>query len=240
MSMRHGRRGMSLVEVIVVIAIMLGLVVVLVPSTRSLFELNQRNAARKLAVHFERFHDEAVMRNRSFRFTYYLDENRYVIEAGEAGALISAGPEEREQYEAEVAGKLKLMDEEQRRAWMHSNRQPFELLEVAGKMEVELPSGVRLGGVYTPQYGRVIKPGDELEGPKGREDEDEPLKVYSYIMNSGLAEHTIIWLVDSKDPTDGWTVEVEPLSGIVRLHGELIEPDKEFSFIPDTPPSLPN
>jgi hypothetical protein len=139
-----------------------------------------------------------------------------------------------------VAGKLKLMDEEQRRAWKHSNRQPFELLEVAGKMEVELPSGVRLGGVYTPQYGRVIKPGDELEGGGGREDDEEPLRVFSYIMNSGLAEHTIVWLVDSNDPTDGWTVEVEPLSGIVRMHGELIEPDKEFSFIPDTPPSLPN
>jgi prepilin-type N-terminal cleavage/methylation domain-containing protein len=67
--MRHSRRGMSLIEVIVVIAIVLGLTVVMVPSARSLFELNQRNAARKLAMHFERFHDEAVMRNRSFRFT---------------------------------------------------------------------------------------------------------------------------------------------------------------------------
>ena len=232
---------MSLIEVIVVIAIILGLTVVLVPSARSLFELNQRSAARKLAMHLERFHDEAVMRNRSFRFTYFLDENRYVIEAGEPGALISASPEEREQYESELKGKLKLMDDEQKQARKHSNRQPFEMLEIAGKMEVELPSGVRLGGVYTPQYGRVIKPGDSLtKKGRGDDDDDEPLKVFSFIMNNGFSEHTIIWLVDSNDPTDGWTVEVEPLSGIIRLHGELIEPDKDFAFIPETPPSLPN
>lgn len=231
---------MSLIEVIVVIAIVLGLTVVIAPSARSLFELNQRSAARKLALHLERFHDEAVMRNRSFRFTYFLDENRYVIEAGEPGALISASPEDRERYENEVAAKLKLMDDEQKRAWKSSNRQPFELLEIAGKMEVELPRGVKLGGVYTPQYGRVIKPGDSLRKGKRDDDEEATLKVFSFIMNNGFSEHTIIWLVDSSDPTDGWTVEVEPLSGVVRLHGELIEPDKDFAFIPDTPPSLPN
>jgi prepilin-type N-terminal cleavage/methylation domain-containing protein len=236
---RRNRRGMSLIEVMVVIAIVLGLTVVLVPSARSLFELNQRNAARKMAMHLERFHDEAVMRNRSFRITYHLDQNRYTIEAGEAGALISAGPEERERYEAEVAGKLKYMNDEEKRVWQQNNRQPFEALEVAGKIDVELPSGVQLGGVYTPQYGRIVKPGDSLDG-RDRDERDEPLAVYSYIMNSGLAEHTLIWLVDSRDPTDGWTVEIEPLSGVVRMHGELIEPEKDFAFIPDTPPSLPN
>jgi hypothetical protein len=159
-----------------------------------------------------------------------------VIEAGEAGALISAGPEEREAYEKEVRSKLENMDDEQKREWKQNNEQPFEALEAAGKMEVVLPRGVKFGGVYTPQYGKMILPGTELEG----QGKDEPLVVSSYIMNSGLSEHTIIWLVDADDPSDGWTVEIEPLSGAVRLHGELVDPDKDFSFIPDTPPSLPN
>jgi prepilin-type N-terminal cleavage/methylation domain-containing protein len=234
--MIRSRRGLSLLEVMVVVAIILALTAVLIPAGRSLLELNQRSAARKLALVFERLHDEAVMRNRSFRITFRLDQDRYVIEAGEAGALIAAGPEEREQYEAEVKSKLSLMDEEQKRAWKMSNRQPFELLEVAGKMEVELPGGVKFGGLYTPQYGRVVRPGEKLEG---MEDED-PLELFTYVMNNGYTEHTIVWLVDSNDPTDGWTVEVEPLSGAVRLHGELIEPDDEYAFVPDEPPSLPN
>lgn len=230
------RRGLSLLEVMVAIAIMLGLTAIVVPATRSLFELQQRNAARKLAMQLERFHDEAIMRNRCFRITFFLDENRYVIEPGEAGALIAAGPEERERYDAEVKSKLSLMDEEQRRAWKHSNRQPFEVLEVAGKMEVELPRSVRLGGFYSPQYGHVVRPGEVLPGSE----EDDPLAVHSYIMNSGLGEHTLIWITNAKDPNDGWTVEVEPLSGVVRLHGELVDPFGAFNFVPLTGPSLPN
>lgn len=230
------RRGLSLLEVMVVIAMVLALSAVLIPSARSLLEINQRSAARKLSMQLERFHDEAVMRNRSFRVTYFLDEDRYVIEAGEAGALISAGPEERENYENEVRSKLENMDEEQKLAWKHNNTQPFELLEVAGKMEVVLPRGVKFGGVYTPQYGKMVLPGTKLEG----QGEDEPLRVFSYIMNSGLSEHTIVWLVDSDDPSDGWTVEVEPLSGAVRMHGELVDPETDFAFIPNTPPTLPN
>ncbi|MEQ1501486.1 MAG: type II secretion system protein [Myxococcota bacterium] len=227
---------MSLLEVMVVIAIVLGLTAVLVPGARSLFALKQRSAARNLAMAIERFHDEAVMRNRSFRITFFLDEGKYSIEAGEAGALIAAGPEEREAYEAEVRGKLENMTEEQKLAWKHSNRQPFEMLEVAGKMEIELPAGVRFGGVYTPQYGRIVHPGEKLEG----QDKDEPLRVFTYVMNSGVVERTIVWLVDADDPNDGWTVEVEPLSGVVRLHGELVDPTKDFDFIPTEGPSLPN
>ena len=230
------RRGLSILEVMVVIAIVLALTAVLIPSTRSLLEINQRSAARKLAIQLERFHDEAIMRNRSFRIAYFLDEDRYVIEAGEAGALISAGPDERESYENEVRSKLDNMDDEQKLAWKQNNRQPFESLEVAGKMEVVLPKGVKFGGVYTPQYGKMVLPGTKLEG----QPEDTPVVVYSYVMNSGFSEHTVVWLVDSNDPTSGWTVEVEPLSGAIRVHGELVDPETDFDFIPDTPPALPN
>lgn len=235
------RRGLSLMEVMVVIAIVLGLTAVLIPGTRSLLELNQRSAARKLALQLERFHDEAVMRNRSFRFTFYLDEDRYAIEAGEPGALISASPEDRERYEKEVKDKLDDMTDEQKAAWKHTNRQPFELLEVAGKMEVELPRGVKFGGVYTPQYGRMIRPGDKLEGMgKGDKGDDEPLKVFSYVMNTGLSEHAVIWLVDAGDPTDGWTIEVEPLSGVIRMYGDLVDPTDAFGFVPTSGPTLSN
>jgi prepilin-type N-terminal cleavage/methylation domain-containing protein len=233
---RAARRGLSLLEVMVVIAIVLALTAVLIPTGRALFELNQRSAARKLAMAFERLHDEAIMRNRSFRVTFLLDENKYVIEPGEAGALIAAGPEEREAYEARVKAKLAMMDEEEKRQWLLRNKQPFELLEVAGKMEVELPNGIRFGGFYTPQYGHIVKPGEKLEGME----KDEPLKLFTYMMNSGYAEHTIVWLTEAHDPDDGWTVEVEPLSGAVKLYGELIQPDKEYAFVPENGPSLPN
>lgn len=229
------RRGMSLVEVMVVIAIVLAVTVVLLPAGRSLFELNQRSAARKLAVAIERLHDEAVMRNRTFRISFYLDQDKYVIEAGEPEALIAAGPAERAEYEASTKSKLSLMTPEQQKEWHQKVDQPFEALEEAGKMEIQLPAGVRFGGVYTPQYGDIIKPGTRLPDMT----EKDELKVDMFVMSNGYTEHTVIWLVDRNDPTDGWTVEVEPLSGIITLHGELVDPRDKFGFVPTNPPSLP-
>lgn len=237
---RRARRGISLMEVMVVMAMMLLLLAVLAPATRTLFQLQQREGAKKLAAMYERLHDEAIMRNYSFRITYYLDDGKYEITPGQPGALISAGPQQRAEYAEEVKSKMRFMTEEERLAYKRSSDQPFDALEVAGAMTIELPSGVAFGGVYTPQYGRMVKPGETLEENEREVDEDEkePLKVYSYILNSGFSEHTLVWLVDANDPEDGWTVEVEPLSGAVKLHGELLDP-ADFDWIPTEGPSLP-
>ncbi len=129
------------------------------------------------------------------------------------------------------------LNEAQYRAWKKSRRQAFETLGKQGRTEVQLPGGVQIGGVYTPQYGRIVKPGDTLSE---QTDEDAPTEVYSYIMNNGFTEHTLVWLVKDNDPDDGWTVEVEPLSGRVHLHGELLDLYDVQKRIPDEGPSLPN
>ena len=230
------RRGMSLVEVMVVIAIVLLLVAVLVPSLRSLLGLKQREGARKLAATYERLHDEAIMRNLSFRVTYYLDEDKYTIEPGQPGALISATPDERRQFEDDLKSKLRFMTEEERAEWQRNAEQPFDALAGGQSITVQLPSGVKFGGFYTPQYGEMVHPGDKLESSEGSE--DEPLKLYSYVMNTGYSEHTLVWLVSASNPDDGWTIEVEPLSGAVQMHGELLDP-ADFDWLPEEGPSLP-
>lgn len=241
MSHRTGRRGMSLMEVMVVIALILILMAILIPSTRSIFEVNQREGAKRLSTMYEQLHDEAVMRNRSYRINFFLDEDRYEIEAGEPGALIAAGPEDRERFEEELKSKLSYMSDEEKVAYMKRSEQPFEALNGPdAKMVVHLPRGVHFGGFFSPQYGRVIKPGDSVEKDDSHDDHEErPLVVHSFVMNSGFSEHTIIWLVDEPGAADGWTVEVEPLSGAVRMTGELLAPDQDFKWMPEEGPALP-
>ena len=234
--MTGSRRGLSLIEILVVLAIGLLLIAVMIPTTRSMLALDERAAARKVALLYQRLHDEAIMRNRTFRIAYYLDEGRYVVEPGEPGALIAATPEEREIFEEETRRKLALMDEEQKKAWFQSNRQPFESLAREGMFEVELPHSVVFAGFYTAQYGPdLIRPGQRLPGA----DKDDPLKLFSFVMSNGFTEHTMIQLASRNDPTDGYTIEVEPLSGVVQLHGELVAPDEAFTFVPTEPPALP-
>ena len=50
---RTGRRGMSLMEVMVVIALVMILLAVLIPSTRSIFEVHQREGAKRLSATYE-------------------------------------------------------------------------------------------------------------------------------------------------------------------------------------------
>ncbi len=238
---RSRRRGVSLVEVMVAIAIVLLLVGILVPSLRSVLDVRRREGARQLAATFERLHDEAIMRNLSFRLTFFLDEDRYTIEPGKPGALIAAGPDERQKFEEDLKSKLQFMTPEEREAWLRNAEQPFEELQGGQQITVQLPTGVEFGGFYTPQYGRVIRRGEKLveERTEGSQDaDDETLKLFSYVMNTGYSEHTLVWLVNAGDPEDGWTVEVEPLSGAVRLHGELLEPS-DFAWMPEEGPKLP-
>jgi type II secretory pathway pseudopilin PulG len=235
------RRGISLVEVMVAMAIMLLLVAVLVPSVRSVLDLRRREGARQLAATFERLHDESIMRNLSFRVTFYLDEDKYTIEPGKPGALIAATPDERQKFEEDLQSKLRFMTPEEREAWLRNAEQPFESMQGGHSITVNLPSGVEFGGFYTPQYGRVIRRGEKLEDERtegSADPEDDSLKVYSYVMNTGYSEHTLVWLVNAGHPEDGWTVEVEPLSGAVQLHGELLEPS-DFAWVPEEGPKLP-
>ena len=222
---------MSLLEIMVAIAILLVLTVVVIPGISSMMGMDKRKGARKLALIYERLNDEAVMRNRTYRIVYFLNEDRYVVEAGEPGALIAATPEDREEYEVEVRAKMAAMSDEERQRWLHKNKQPFESLG-EGRMEVNLPAGMVFGGVYTPQYGELVE-------PDGADDEDEKQRVESYVMSNGFTEHTIIWLVNDAAPTAGYTIEVAPLSGEVTLHGELVDWRDAFAHVPDEGPALP-
>lgn len=226
---RGSRSGMSLMEVMVVLVIMLLLVGVLVPSLASMFMLNQRQAARQLTILYEQLHDEAVMRNVTFRVAYNLRSNTYEVQVSEGQTLIHTNREDREEFEELIRRRMDLMNEEEKASFL-GRRKEFSKLEARFASNFELPSGTVFGGVYTPQYDEMVTV-DDLD------DEDDGI-VYSYIFANGQAEHAVITLVTEGDDEDGFTIEVEPLSGAVRMHGEVIDWRDSFDFVPDDGPDL--
>ncbi len=228
---------MSLLEVLVVIAIALALVAIAVPSLMSILKLQQRRAAGDLAITYGLLHDEAVMRNATFRIAYHLDADYYEIEVGDASTLIFEDPEQREDAEEEQRRKLRKYTKKQL-ARGDGPQEESTFMAVAAKFQtkVELPAGTRFRGVYTPQYGELIEPsGDE-------EDPEDPLIVYTYIFGNGFTEHTVVQLVDVDDEEVGYTIEVEPLSGVVHLHPEIVELrdlDRDRDYPDDPPTDIP-
>ena len=219
---------MSLVEVMVVIAILVGIAGVVIPTVATYTQLEQRRTAKELALAYEMMHDEAVLRNVTFRVGYHLDENYYEVEVGRPETLIFAKAEEREAYEENLNRKMRMLTERERAE--QEAPSAFQAVQESFGGRHDLPSGTHFGGIYTPQYGKMVEPSDDKKAPK---------VVYSYIFASGFSEHTVVQLVDVDNPGEGYTVEVEPLSGDVRMQAKLVDFDKSFAWIPDEGPELP-
>lgn len=242
---RRSRSAVTLIEVMVVIALLLIMAAVLLPAVADVGTLEQRRAARDLAFLYQRLRDEAVMQNVTFRVVYRLNQGSYRVETGEPGGLIHSSRDAREDWERQQAEKLALMNEEERKSWQHA-RKPFEKISSSLDQEFRLPSGLVFGAAWTPAEGEPVTPdGRDDERRKG-EDDGDPLtpddnfqKVLSHVFADGTVEHTVLWLIDADDAEEGWTVEVEPLSGHVEVTPEVVDFRDLEKRLPERAPELP-
>lgn len=232
---------MTLMEVLVTLAIVLGLTVVMVPTVSNVLALEQRAAAREIALAFERLHDEAVLRNKSFRIVFDLDRHRWFVEEAEAGAMIFATPEDREAWEKEFGDKVEEMDDAAKRTWLQQRQfKPIAKSDRLGGFR-ELPPDVWFESVYTPQYEDPIRPARDRERlEEGEVDPDEPPNIASvHLFANGFVEHAVIRIVEGDEVDEGYSITVDPMSGRVRMLPELIDHDDMLDFLPSEGPRLP-
>ena len=97
---------------------------------------------------------------------------------------------------------------------------------------MELPSNSTFAYVYTPQYDEPQTPSEEPP-----EAEADQKIVYSYVFANGVSEHTVVRIVNLDDPGDGYTVEVEPLSGRVSVESEETDIGARMAWLPSEAPN---
>jgi len=241
---RRARQGMNLVEVMLVIAIMLALLAIVVPMVGWALKLDHKEAATNLVAAYERLRDEAVLRNLTFRVAYHLEDRYYQVEVSEDAALLFADPETRLRFEAAQQEKMErkasrfadpeggvAVDEE----GLAVDSASFAKVQDRFLKKFDLPTGVVFGGVYTPAYGELVEPS---RGDPADLDEDEKQVIYSYILPSGIAEHTFVTLVQEGNPDVGYTIEVEPMTGVVHVDRGVRDWRDRFDFVPDRGPDL--
>lgn len=240
-SIRRDRRGMTLMELLVAVGIMLLVTAVLMPSMSAAFMLQQRGAARRLALAFESLHDEAILRNRTYRVAFNLDDNTWRVEVGDPDVAVFDNEQARLNYEANEKELLSKMPPELLAEYQKSHA-PFAAPE-AGEYEevVKLPENSKFKSIYTPQREDPVTPRGEGKSKRARRDDppdDEPLIVYSYVFANGSAEYTVIQIADTTDDTEGFTITVDPLSGRVEFHDTLVDQKDLWRFLPDDGPRL--
>ncbi|TNE85440.1 MAG: prepilin-type N-terminal cleavage/methylation domain-containing protein [Deltaproteobacteria bacterium] len=229
---RQHRRGITLIEVMVTVALLVVVAGILLFSMDRLFGLQQSRAARQIGVTYELLHDQAILHNATFRIAFHLDESRYSIEVGEGKTLIFSDPEARERYEDELDAKLRMFTDEEKEEH-EAGQGKFAKLSSVFDSEVKLPGDTVIARVYTPQYGEWIEP---------EEDEDEPTVAYSYIFPNGFAEPVVIHLAragQEDDEEEGYTIWVESLSGRVHTEPGLRHWRELQADVPDDGPELP-
>lgn len=257
--LRRSRAGMTLMEIMVVGAIIAGVFAIALPSTRSLMGVDRQVATKNLASTYRYLREEATLRNVVFRVAFDLDANTWSVQMGDPDTLIFYDQDTRESFEDELQSELsrftqREIDEGEAQDVVSKIDQfqevadetlarlvtPPELPEGEDPSEaqlsqgkVELPAGTVFAWVHTPQYDKPVERSDEEP-----EDGDPHSVAYSYIFPNGFAEPTLVRIVDEDDEDDGLTLEVEPLSGRVLLHEEEVELDDILGWLPEEGPEL--
>lgn len=233
------RRALTLIEVMVVIAVLALLVAVGVPALSGVLDLQQQAAAEELGRTYKLLREEAGLRNVTFRIAYNLDMNTWGVEVGDPTAQAFSSPETREKAEEDLQDEMKRFTQRELEEGAAD-----ELKEKSGRFEMladprfnqpkPLPAGLRFAWIYTPAYAPDgLKPSDEPP-----EDPADQAIAYTYIFPDGSSEHIVVRIVDEEDPEDGYTLEVEPLSGKAIVSDELVDPAQSMSWLPTEGPKI--
>jgi len=238
-------------EMMVVIALLGIVILAILPSFGSMMGLQRDVSVRKLASSYRFLHEEAALRNTSFRMAFNLDANSWAVEVGDPNTLIFHNQDDREEFESEIMSELSRYTdreiEEGRASDVTDQINRFDdvtemvLQSLSGDLEtregrtaaVYLPEGTEFLWVQTAQYRDPVtansSPPEEIE---------EESIAYSMIFPNGMMEPTLIRVVDSDDQDDGVTIMVEPLSGRVEIVEEELELEDWLDWLPDEGPEL--
>jgi len=224
----------------VAMAIMAIMAAIGLPAMSGYLGLQQRQAAKEISQTYSWLLDEAALRNVSFRIAYNLDRSTWRVEAGDPATLVFSTPEAREEnderVEAEMSRFTQREIEEGQTEDIDDTKGRFSGLDDPMFTQGNaLPDNTVFAYVYTNQYEEGgLKPNPD--GPP--EDEEDDQIAYTYIFPDGSAEYTLVRIADEDDPEDGWSVEVMPISGDIKMVSEEIDPEDSLDWIPEEGPEL--
>src|SRR5271167_416324 len=81
-------KGFTLIEMMVVLAIIVLIALIAMPTVSSYFQLSLNSATRDIATHVKEAYNGAVVSGKVHRMVYDLKENQYWVEVGPTNALI--------------------------------------------------------------------------------------------------------------------------------------------------------
>lgn len=220
---RSSQRGFTLIEVMIVIALVVLVTVLSAVSLRSFANTDLRNTASRMAGAIRYLFDRASTTGKVHRLVLDFEEGKYWAEVTEDSFIMAAG-RETEESRQRLAEKIAKEEEAKRRAEEHEatfgtqipakylpkpfmpQRAKFNAMGEMAVKPVTLKSTVLLNDIYTPRL-------------------DEPLAAgrgYLYFFPLGMTEAATIHLSDKKHETF-YTLVVHPLTGRVVIKNAYLD-----------------
>ena len=213
---RPSERGMTLVELTVVILIIGISMGVAIPSVSNITRANLKVSAMKLAGAIRFTYDLAARKNMPFRLEFDFEERSYWVESSSerflleqerdevrSGAVSSTGEEKRSKRFV-TRGYIESGD-----MWKPKGPAAFSAFAGPKTPKVQLPDEVRFQGVWVAHQTERATTG----------------RASLYFFPTGMTERAVIHLSDDDDNV--YTLWTDPLTGHVRVYPQYVEAPEE-------------
>lgn len=193
-------KGFTLLELMVVVAIIALMTVTVMPSVGSYFQISLNSAARDLASIIKESYNSTIMTGRVHRIVFDLKENNYWVESSPTFVLLDT-KESKERDERRKKNK-KNSDE--------ASDSPFSLEKTITRKKMSLPNTVTYEDVMTQQSADPINQG----------------LAYAHFFAHGLTEQTLIHLQDTSNHK--LTLVIQPVIGQTDIYERHMSREEIF------------
>ncbi len=196
------KRGFTLVEILVVIAIISAIAGIGIPTIKNILRSNLKSSAFQIASLSKFAYDSAVVKGKTHRITFDFDNKTYKLEvAGSEDFLVEQKEDDKENNKDKYNKKNKT--EEQK---------PQEFYAFSGDIgkEHKLSSGVDF---------------DSIENLNTKKKYTEDV-AYVYFFPQGETEDVIIRLSGKKSNTGFYSIRLNPLNGKAKIEGRYLEAEE--------------
>lgn len=201
--MRTREAGFSLIELLIVVAI-LGLVgIIAVPSITNTFRFSVQSSARELATLVKEASNASQITGKTYRIAYDIKNSQYWAESTSEQPLLSSEESDKLDRQRESIFSREKNAEKKKKG-------PFSQDSMLTKKKRSLPIGVKFKDVYTEQSEDPITEGI----------------AYTHIFPQGLTEKSLVHLEDND--RNSISLIVSNLLGRAMVEGRFIEAKEIF------------